>query len=165
LVKRSQLKKRKKKMQNKNKIEAKLNTLFCDNFIVYYKSHGYHFNVEGPTFVQDHDLLNEIYDFLWEQHDVFGEQLRQMSCAAPTSLKSILTAGTVSECNKLGESSKTMFTELSEDFEALMRSAQDLYDEADMESCGGLATMLGDYLKALSKLHWKLKATIGKSFK
>ena len=152
-------------MQSKNKIEAKLVGLFCDNFVVYYKSHGYHFNVEGNTFAQDHALLEEIYDFLWEQHDVFGEQLRQMDKPAPTSLKSILTGSSIKECTELGESSKIMFLELSQDFESLMGSAQELYDEADMNACGGLATMLGDYLKALSKLNWKLKASIGKSFK
>lgn len=151
--------------KSKSAIESKLVGLFCDNFVVYYKSHGYHFNVDGPTFVQDHGLLNEIYDFLWEQHDIFGEQLRQMDKPAPSSLKFILNAATLDECTTLGESSKIMFTELNKDFDSLLNQAQDLYDEADMASCGGLATMLGDYLKALSKLQWKLKATIGKSFK
>jgi hypothetical protein len=28
-----------------------------------------------------------------------------------------------------------------------------------------LATLIGDYIKDLSKLNWKVKATIGKSFK
>ena len=55
-----------------------LTQLFADNFVTYFKSHSYHFNVDGPMFAQDHELLNEIYDFLWAQHDMLGEQIRQM---------------------------------------------------------------------------------------
>jgi DNA-binding ferritin-like protein len=58
-----------------------------------------------------------------------------------------------------------MFTWLNEDFDCLIEYAQQLYDDADMQSYGGLATLIGDYIKDLSKLNWKVKATIGKSFK
>jgi starvation-inducible DNA-binding protein len=150
---------------NKSNLVGLLKQLFADNFVVYYKSHGYHFNVEGPTFPQDHELLNEIYDFLWEQHDMLGEQIRQMDKAAPSSLKEILAITDIKECNKVGESSKVMFTELNSDFDGLIEDAQTLYDNADMQSCGGLATVIGDYIKDLYKLNWKVKATIGKSFK
>lgn len=155
--------KRKKKMTTN--LIAPLKQLFCDNFVTYYKSHGYHFNVEGNTFAQDHELLNEIYDFLWAQHDMLGEQIRQMDKAAPGSLKEILATSDIKECMKVGETSKVMFGELSDDFSSLISTAQNLYDSADMESCGGLATLVGDYLKDLNKLHWKVKATLGKSFK
>jgi len=140
-----------------------LRNLFADNFVVYYKSHGYHFNVEGPTFVQDHGLLNEIYDFLWAQHDMLGEQIRQMDKPAPSSLKAILDISEVNECLKIGEPSKTMFTELSDDFDTLLRNAQWLFDNSS--ECGGLNTLIGDYMRDLSKLHWKVKATLGRSMK
>jgi len=142
-----------------------LRNLFADNFVVYYKSHGYHFNVEGPTFAQDHELLNEIYDFLWAQHDGLGEQLRQLDKPALPSLKAILDTTGINECNKLGESSKIMFTELCSDFESLIESAQGLFEISDEAGYGGLNTFIGDYLRDLSKLHWKVKATLGKSFK
>jgi len=142
-----------------------LRNLFADNFVVYYKSHGYHFNVEGPTFAQDHELLNEIYDFLWASHDTLGEQLRQMDKPAPSSLKAVLSLSEITECNTLDSTSKTMFSELTDDFDTLMRNAQWLYDTAGDSCCGGLETMLGDYLKDLSKLNWKVKATLNRSFK
>jgi starvation-inducible DNA-binding protein len=148
-----------------NSLLTLLKQLYADNFVTYYKSHAYHFNVEGPTFAQDHELLNEIYDFLWAQHDMLGEQIRQMDKPVISSLKEILSMADIKECTRLGESSKTMFTELNSDFEELMSNAQTLYDEADMQCCGGLATFVGDYLKDLSKLNWKVKAITGKSFK
>lgn len=140
-----------------------LRNLFADNFVIYYKAHGFHFNVEGPTFAQDHALLEEIYTFLWEQHDSLGEQIRQMDKPAPSSLKAVLDISEVTECLKFGESSKEMFTELSDDFDTLHRNAQWLFEAS--EGYGGLNTFIGDYTRDLGKLHWKIKATIGRSMK
>jgi starvation-inducible DNA-binding protein len=150
---------------NKDAIVSALRCLYADNFVTYYKSHGFHFNVQGPTFAQDHALLNEIYDFLYEQHDMLGEQLRQMDKAAPSSLKSILSISEITETNDFDIPSKEMFYDLLEDFDMLLRNGQWLYDAAGESKLGGLETLIGDYLKDLSKLHWKLKATVGKSIK
>lgn len=148
-----------------NSLITMLNQLFADNFVTYFKSHSYHFNVEGVTFAQDHELLNEIYDFLWAQHDMLGEQIRQMDKGVPCSLKEILSMTDITECDTPKKPSKEMFTWLNQDFDDLIEDAQELYDAADMQSYGGLATLVGDYIKDLSKLNWKVKATIGKSFK
>jgi len=148
-----------------NSLITQLTQLYADNFVTYYKSHGYHFNVEGPMFAQDHALLEEIYDFLWAQHDMLGEQIRQMDKAVPCSLKDVLKMSEIIECDSPQKTSKEMFTWLNKDFDCLIEYAQTLYDDADLSSQGGLATLIGDYLKDLSKLNWKVKATIGKSFK
>jgi starvation-inducible DNA-binding protein len=148
-----------------NTLLTQLTQLYADNFVTYYKSHGYHFNVEGTTFAQDHALLEEIYDFLWAQHDMLGEQIRQMDKGVPCSLKEVLSMTDIVECDSPKKSSKEMFTWLNEDFDELIKNAQELYDDADMQSYGGLATLIGDYIRDLSKLNWKVKATVGKSFK
>jgi starvation-inducible DNA-binding protein len=139
--------------------------LFADNFVTYFKSHTYHFNVEGPMFAQDHALLQEIYEFLHEQHDGIGEQIRQLNKGTPCSLKEVLSMTDMVECDSPKKPSKEMFTWLNEDFDLLCNSAQKIYDEADMECYGGLATFVGDYIRDLSKLNWKVRATLGKSFK
>jgi starvation-inducible DNA-binding protein len=148
-----------------NSLITQLTELYANNFVTYYKSHGYHFNVEGPMFAQDHALLEEIYDFLWTQHDMLGEQIRQMDKAVPCSLKEVLKLTDIIECDSPQKTSKEMFTWLNKDFDCLIDYAQTLYDDADLSSQGGLATLIGDYIKDLSKLNWKVKATLGKSFK
>jgi len=139
--------------------------LFADNFVTYFKSHTYHFNVEGPMFAQDHALLQEIYEFLHEQHDGIGEQIRQLEKGTPCSLKELLKMTDIVECDSPKKPSKEMFTWLNQDFDYLCEHAQKIYDEADMQCYGGLATFVGDYIRDLSKLNWKIKATLGKSFK
>jgi len=139
--------------------------LFADNFVTYFKSHTYHFNVQGVTFSQDHALLQEIYEFLHDQHDGIGEQIRQQEKGTPCSLKELLKMTDIVECDSPEKPSEEMFKWLNQDFDCLIECAQKLYDEADMQGYGGLATFTGDYIRDLSKLNWKVKATLGKSFK
>lgn len=142
-----------------------LQQLWADNFLVYFKSHTFHFNVQGPTFGQDHALFQEIYEYLWDQHDVLGEQIRQMDKPVLTSLKSVMSASSVDEAEPKVMDTKGMLTEMCEEFDELIELAQSVYDRAESSCCGGLSTTIGDYLKGISKLNWKVKASLGRSIK
>jgi len=98
-------------------------------------------------FAQDHALLEEIYDFLWTQHDMLGEQIRQMDKPVPCSLKEVLGMTDIIECDSPKKSSKEMFTWLNKDFDALISDAQNLYDDADMQNAYGKdASMFSDMM-------------------
>ena len=138
---------------------------YADNFAVYYKTHAYHFNVQGPMFSQDHEFLQEIYDFLYEEHDNIGEQIRQLDRAVLPSLSSIITCTSIKEEEKFDLSCEQMFKALDKDLYTVKEKANDLYVEAGNQSLAGLETYLGDYCYAINKLHWKVKATLGKSIR
>lgn len=150
-------------MSEYTSIGPALKCLHADNFITYAKSHSFHFNVQGNTFAQDHGLLEEVYQFLWDQHDTLGEQIRQLNLPTAISIKAMLATTEITEMTHLVDDSKSMFNELLNDFGILMKNAQWIYDKAEATGQGGLSTLIGDYLKALSKLRWKLRATLGKS--
>jgi starvation-inducible DNA-binding protein len=147
-----------------SEITKNLTNLYASNFVLYYKTHGFHFNIQGPTFAQDHAVLEEIYSFLWEQHDMIGEQIRQMGKAVVPNLISVIDLSVIKECSSIIRTSAPMWDTLASDVEDVLGLAQWVYDTAGEESYGGLETLVGDYLKSLSKLHWKLKALQGKSF-
>ena len=142
-------------------IVTALRNFHADNFLAYFKAHYYHFAVQGTTFAQDHGLLNEIYDFLWAAHDDIGEQIRQQDALPLSSMAAMIDSGCLSEAKSGSMPPAGMFGDLSKTFDVLCDQAQGMY--AMTEAFGGLQTYLGDYLKDLSKLHWKIKATIGKS--
>jgi len=150
---------------NKMSLISALGKLYADNFVLYYKSHVYHFNVEGATFAQDHGLLEELYTFLWESHDTIGELIRQEDKLVTVTLKSVLEITSLNEAKSTKISSAVMFGDLITDIQDVLDCAQYVYDTAENEGCGGTSTAVGDYLKALSKINWKLKATLGKSVK
>jgi len=128
-----------------------------------YKAHGFHFNVQGQTFSQDHALLQEIYDYLYDNHDSIGEQIRQLDKPAPTTLKSILSVSEIDEEASVVDLPNKQLEALTDDFECLLRNGQWIYEEAGRQCVGGLETYIGDYLAGLSKLNWKIKATLKRS--
>jgi starvation-inducible DNA-binding protein len=146
-------------------IAAPLQKLWADNFLVYFKSHIFHFNIQGPTFLQDHMLFQEIYEYLWESHDTLGETIRQLDKPVLTSLEQLISASSVDEAEPSVKDSKSMMIEMNEELDELIESTQALYDLAEDSGYAGVATMLGDYSKALNKLNWKVKASAGKSIK
>jgi len=149
--------------KNKDALVSALRCLFADNFVVYYKSHGFHFNVQGQTFSQDHALLEEIYNYLWDNHDSLGEQIRQLDKPAPTTLKSILSVSEIDEETDVIDVPSKQLEALADDFITLLRNGQWVYEEAGRQCYGGLETFIGDYLTGLSKLNWKIKATLKRS--
>jgi starvation-inducible DNA-binding protein len=139
-------------------LAAKLRNLHADNFLVYFKVHTYHFNVQGKTFSQDHQLLNETYDTLWEFHDTIGEGIRQLGSFPYCSLTEMHDQGIINDIKNPQAKSMDMLTDVHKDLETLIKCAQTLYTNSGTK--GGIQTMLGDYLKAISKLEWKFDATI-----
>lgn len=139
--------------------QNKLTTLIANNFIVYFKSHVYHLNITGPNFPQYHALLEEVYDYLWENHDTLNEQLRQMGYQCPTSLKDYADESDFNLANK-AKTDKEMLKDVCDSLEVLNSVAQILYDEAGSEGHGALETYIGDYMTGVSKLRWKVESSL-----
>lgn len=70
---------------NKAVIEG-LNKALADTFILYFKTHSFHWNVEGPHFKALHDMFEEQYTELWNATDEIAERLRALGAYAPNSL-------------------------------------------------------------------------------
>lgn len=137
-------------------IDKQLKNLFADNFTVYTKAHAYHFNVVGPDFYEYHKLFQQVYDYLYEQHDVLGELQRQLGIQVAADLRSICEA-TVMDCEfpTTVQASK-MLADLASDIDTLITSAEGIYKAANN---GAVETVIGDYSVGLNKLKWFLNAS------
>lgn len=152
-------------MATNKSILVLLKALYASNFVTYYKSHAFHFNIEGNTFSQDHSFFQTIYEFLQEEHDNLGEQIRQLDKPVTSTLKDVLNLSLVEESNIITKSNLDLLVILEENFCQLHEQAQELYDTANSQQYGALETYIGDYMVALSKLHWMIKATLKRSIK
>ena len=127
------------------KLETQLRELFADNFVLYYKVHAFHFNVQGKTFIQDHSFLEEIYDFLWTEHDNLGEQLRQLNLPVFPDLKKVIDASCLSEVTSVIDDPQVMWNKIHLDLVNIINNAQAVYVFAGNDQFGGLETYLGVY--------------------
>jgi len=139
-----------------------LKELYATNFVAYYNAHVSHFNVEGTNFVPDHELFGEVYDYLYDNHDSLGEQIRQADKPVFTAISDILKASCIDELLTTPVvDGKLLAASLNKDLEAIIKLGNELYSMAEP----ALETYIGDYLVGVNKLNWKLKAVLKRSVK
>ena len=68
------------------KLIEQLRTILGTNFGLYFKIHSYHWNVEGPDFVQYHKFLGKLYEQVFNNTDLIAEKLRALETYTPVSL-------------------------------------------------------------------------------
>ena len=72
--------------------------LLADTYVVYLKTHNFHWNVEGPMFQTLHQMFMEQYTETWNAIDLVAERIRSLGHYAP---------GTYAEYNKLARIKET----------------------------------------------------------
>ena len=80
-------------------VKTVLDKVFAETFVLYFKTHSYHWNVRSPDFHSAHSMLEGQYDALWDVLDAIAERLRAFDLAAPVSVPAVsaLTYGTSKE--------------------------------------------------------------------
>lgn len=116
-------------------IAGALADLLADTYRLTFKTHGCHWNVEGPLFYSIHKLTEEQYEDMFSAADALAERIRALGHLAPTRLPEILERSVVTDPDgKL--SAGEMAAELAADHErvahrlhALVKIAEDQKDD------------------------------------
>ena len=132
--------------------------VLADTFVMYFKAHTYHWNVEGADFKQYHDFFGGIYEELFAAVDDIAEHIRQLDGYTPTSLMELKSYSMVSE-DEEAVSAMSMVNRLLDANNLLLASLMMAYKDAEAATELGLANFLQDRIAAHQKLGWMLKAT------
>lgn len=127
------------------------------NFALYFKSHAFHWNVEGPDFPEYHGFLGDFYDELFDNVDNIAEKIRMLGAYAPTSLTRMLELADIEEMdiipNPMG-----MFMTLLEDNQRLIHHLRAGITAADNAGEPAISNFLQDLLDQRQKKNWMLKS-------
>lgn len=134
-----------------------LRKVISDSYILYFKAHSYHWNVEGPDFVQYHDFLQGFYQDVFNSIDAYAELIRTMDVYAPTSLRRIIDMSTITEADGIPDA-LTMISNLKRDNDLLLATLVQSYDEAEKASEFGISNFLQDRIQAHEKHAWMLRS-------
>jgi len=132
--------------------------VLADTFVMYFKAHTYHWNVEGADFKQYHDFFGGIYEELFAAVDVIAEHIRQLDGYTPTSLMELKSYSMVSE-DEEAVSAMSMVNRLLDTNNLILASLMMAYKDAEAATELGLANFLQDRIAAHQKHGWMLKAT------
>ena len=126
--------------KNSKEISEALRKALADTFVLYFKTHSFHWNVEGIHFRALHILFEEQYTELWNATDVIAERIRALGHYGPNSFKDVQKDATLEETGQLPDS-KEMIRQLANDNEAIvenslmpaLRTAEEAGDEASVD--------------------------------
>ena len=129
-----------------------------NNFAMYFKSHSYHWNVEGINFGELHGFFGSIYEDLHDTVDTAAEEIRALGEYAPCCLAEMSKYSTIKEDVSRPLSAKQMLSNLQEANNEVIESLNKLFDVATKEKKQGLADFAAGRLDAHAKHGWMLSS-------
>lgn len=132
----------------------------ANTFVMYMKTHGYHWNVIGSDFPQLHGFFGSLYEELHGAVDDIAEQIRSINSFPQGTLARMIQLADIKEDEKIPPATK-MVTNLIDANDSVMKCVTEAYTMAENENEFALSNFLQDRLTAHSKHRWMLKATAG----
>ncbi|WP_050927959.1 Dps family protein [Aestuariivita boseongensis] len=74
-----------------------LANVLADTYRLTFKTHAYHWNVEGPLFYSIHKLTEEQYENMFTAADELAERIRSLGHLAPSRMNDILQASVIED--------------------------------------------------------------------
>jgi starvation-inducible DNA-binding protein len=141
------------------KYHLALKTAFASEYAFALKAQNFHWNVEGPLFVQLHDLFERIYTEVYGSIDTFAEQLRALQVYTPASLAKFSMLTKVEDENDIIDFQR-MLSELLADSEKMANMFKIVFTMAEQAGDYGLADFFAGRQDAHKKHSWMLRASL-----
>jgi starvation-inducible DNA-binding protein len=143
---------------NREAIAEKLARVLADTYMLYIKTHAYHWNVTGPLFASLHLLFETQYNELHDAADTIAERIRAIGHFAPASSATFARLSSLKEDNDEVPASATMIRNLLHGHEALGRTVRDAFKTAEAGGDQATMDMLIARMEASDKAAWMLRA-------
>jgi starvation-inducible DNA-binding protein len=145
--------------KDRKEIADGLARLLADTYILYVKTHNFHWNVTGPMFQTLHLMFEQQYNELALAVDLIAERIRALDFPAP---------GTYAEFSKLSSikeepgvpAAQRMIELLVEGQEAVARTARSIFTVVDRAQDEPTADLLTQRMQVHEKTAWMLRSLI-----
>lgn len=131
---------------------------FASTFSFYLKAQNFHWNVEGPDFLEYHDLFGKIYEEVYGSVDNFAEKIRSIGTYVPASLSRFNMLSQVEDQTEVVPKDQ-MVLQLASDNEKMVKILKMAYDIAEVHEEHGFSNFLAERMDAHRKHGWMLRAS------
>lgn len=147
------------KSNSHKEIANGLSVLLADSYMLYIKTHNFHWNVEGPMFNTLHQMFMDQYTELWNALDLIAERIRAVGEYAPGSYKQFAALTSIKESEKVPKANQ-MIKELLDGHEIVIRTARGLFQIAEDQNDEVSCDLLTQRLQVHEKTAWMLRALL-----
>ncbi|WP_103664051.1 Dps family protein [Gracilimonas amylolytica] len=143
--------------EHREKIAAGLSRVLADSYLLYLKTHNYHWNVTGELFHQLHEQFEEQYTELAEAIDEIAERIRALGFRAPGTFKEFNEITSIEEDTDRPKALE-MVRRLTAANEQVIRTAREALKPANEAEDEATIDLLTERLTIHSKTAWMLRS-------
>ena len=147
--------------RDRARIAQALSRVLADTYLLYLKTHNFHWNVEGPMFQTLHVMFMQQYTEAWNAIDPIAERIRALDHYAPGSYQQYVKLATVKEAVGVPKAGK-MVAELIAGQEAVARTARSVLPLAEAANDQPTLDLLTQRLNIHEKNAWMLRSLLKK---
>ena len=141
------------------RVAGALSNVLADTFVLYLKTHNFHWNVTGPMFGTLHQMFEEQYNELWLAVDAIAERIRSLGFIAPGSYGEFARLTYLQEAPAPGNANE-MIAELLRDHETTARTTRSALAVARTAVDAPTEDLLTQRLAAHEKAAWMLRSLL-----
>ena len=134
--------------------------LLADTVGLYFRAHGYHWNVTGEDFAQYHELFGEIYSDIYGSIDPLAENVRKLGGFPPSSLQDFAEKSSLAGSELVGGSAKALAADLLMANEALLEELKYAFSMMDSANEQGVANFIAERIDSHQKWSWQLASSL-----
>lgn len=142
---------------NRKEIVGALSRVLADSYMLYLKTHNYHWNVTGELFHSLHEQFEEQYTELAEAIDEIAERIRALGSRAPGTFKEYNELTSIEEDQEEPEALE-MVRRLALGNEQVLRTAREALEPAKRAEDEATVDLLTQRLNLHSKTAWMLRS-------
>lgn len=129
-----------------------------NTFVMYFKAHSYHWNVEGSDFAQYHSFFGDLYEELHGAIDTIAEEIRACQDYAPFSMSDLYRMKTIEEDTSRPDTCAGMIGNLLSANNEVIESLNKLFKSATDANEQGLADFAAGRIDTHKKHGWMLRS-------
>jgi starvation-inducible DNA-binding protein len=143
--------------ENRKDIADALSKVLADSYMLYLKTHNYHWNVTGELFHSLHEQFEEQYTELADAIDEIAERIRALGYRAPGTFKEFKELTSIDEQQDEPEAME-MVRRLAVGNEQVLRTARQALEPANEAEDEATIDLLTERLHVHSKTAWMLRS-------
>lgn len=145
--------------KDRSDISNGLSRVLADSFVLYLKTHNYHWNVKGPMFQTLHVLFMAQYTELWNALDEIAERIRSLGFPAPGTYKEFERLSSIQETEGVPRA-EDMIRDLIVCSEVVTRTAREVLEVANSANDQPTVDLLTQRMQIHEKNAWMLRSLI-----
>jgi starvation-inducible DNA-binding protein len=142
-----------------DELKTALKIVMANTYAMYFKAHGFHWNVEGKDFSQFHSFFSGIYEELFAAVDTIAEEIRALDEYAPYNMTELASITTIKESNIYGVDVSGMLADLIDANGSVIEALNSAHQLAEAENNRGLLNLIEERLDVHAKHGWMIRAS------